>query len=155
VTDDARDARRAMVERYLLGTLDEAAAAELRARIIADEAVFDEVREVELDLLDDLARGTLDAGTRALVESRLLSIESNRDAWTVAQALAGVRADASGGTPRTGESRPLRPDASPSAVASLPPGASPSAAASPSPGAPSWWRRGGFLAAAATVIATA
>jgi hypothetical protein len=92
VTGDARLQRRALVQRYLLGTLDEAAAAELRAGIIADESVFDEVREVELDLLDDLARGTLDAETRALVESRLLPIDSNQDAWTVAQALAGLRA---------------------------------------------------------------
>jgi hypothetical protein len=92
VTGDARLQRRALVQRYLLGTLDEAAAAELRAGIIADESVFDEVREMELDLLDDLARGTLDAETRALVESRLLPIDSNQDAWTVAQALAGLRA---------------------------------------------------------------
>jgi hypothetical protein len=118
-------ARRALVQRYLLGTLDEAAAAELRARIIADESVFDEVREVEIDLLDDLARGTLDAETRALVESRLLPIDSNQDAWAVAQALAGGRA--TNAAPRN---EPMR-------------------------GTPAWWRRGGFLAAAATVIAAA
>jgi hypothetical protein len=125
VTDDARVARRALVQRYLLGTLDEAAAVELRARIVTDESVFDEVREVEIDLLDDLARGTLDAETRALVESRLLPIDSNQDAWTVARALADVRA-----------TRPARRNEPPAIVTG-------------------WWRRNGWLAAAATVIAAA
>lgn len=50
-----------MLERYVLGTLEEDARTVLRAQVIADPNVFAEVREVELDLLDAATRDPVSA----------------------------------------------------------------------------------------------
>jgi hypothetical protein len=89
--------RRARLERYLLGTLDETDRQQVREEAIVNPDVHAELREIEIDLLDAAARGTLDADRLKLVQERLLAGDRNREAWTLAQALAAksLRADGS------------------------------------------------------------
>ena len=46
--------------RYLLGELTKAERAELKARIAGDDALFEQVSELEEDLIDAYVRGELD-----------------------------------------------------------------------------------------------
>jgi hypothetical protein len=86
--------RRLVLERYVLGTLEEDARAVLRAQVIADPNVFAEIREIELDLLDAAARDTLAAGRdvaaarQRLAAARPLPSAGTRRAWTLSTALA-------------------------------------------------------------------
>lgn len=85
---ESGDDRRARLERYLLGGLDEASRQAIREEAIVDPDVHAELREIEVDLLDAAARGTLDADRARLVQEYLIADERNRDAWALAQALA-------------------------------------------------------------------
>src|SRR5689334_8486256 len=81
------DDRRARLEAYLLGTLDDASRQAVREAAIEHADVATELREIELDLLDDMARGTL-SGERLRAATALAQLPHNRSAWIVAQALA-------------------------------------------------------------------
>lgn len=80
--------RRARFERYLLGTLDEQERAQVREAVIRDPDAFAELREVELDLLDAAADGTLDQPRTSVVEERLAADTRNHASALVALALA-------------------------------------------------------------------
>lgn len=82
------DERRARLERYLLGELDEAERQAVREEAIVDPDVFAELREVEIDLLDAAARGTLDAARLERVWEHLLGDARRGGTWATAQALA-------------------------------------------------------------------
>lgn len=87
-TSELQSARRRVFEHYLLGTLEEDARVVLRARLIADPNTLAEMREIELDLLDAIAFGTLDARRRRLATDRLVTRSPHRSAWLVSSALA-------------------------------------------------------------------
>jgi len=59
-----KDAQREIIRRYILGDLTEAARAELAERYFMDEELFDEVLDVESELLDQFVRGELSADER-------------------------------------------------------------------------------------------
>jgi anti-sigma factor RsiW len=57
--------------RYLLGELPKAERAALKLRIAGDDAVFQQVRELEDDLVDAYVRGELDYPQSAAEERKL------------------------------------------------------------------------------------
>lgn len=82
------------IRRYLLGALDQASADALEARYFADPVLADDVRETELELVDDYVAGRLDAGDRARFESHYLASPVHRDRVATARALAARLAPA-------------------------------------------------------------
>lgn len=84
--------RRARFERYLLGTLDEHDRESVREAVIRDPDAYAELREIELDLLDAAADGTIDSARKKLVQERLAADARNHAAALVALALAERRA---------------------------------------------------------------
>jgi len=70
---------------YLLGQLSEAEAESLEARLLAEHEVFEALESVEDDLIDDFARGRLDAAESARVRERY---ENQPDRVRFARALA-------------------------------------------------------------------
>lgn len=91
---ESTNERRARFERYLLGGLDEVERQQIREQAIVDADVYAELREVEIDLLDEAARGTLDAERMRLVREHVIegAGESRNAAWALAQGLAARRA---------------------------------------------------------------
>src|SRR5690349_18202046 len=90
--NETHQERRARYERYLLGTLDERERESVREAVIRDPDACAELREVELDLLDAAADGTIDSTRKKLVEERLAADTRNHAAALVALALAEHRA---------------------------------------------------------------
>jgi len=82
-----REHRYARLAAYLLGTLDDESRQAVREAAIRDDEVAAELREIELDLLDDAARGAL-SGERLRAVRTLATAPHNRSAWVVAQTLA-------------------------------------------------------------------
>jgi hypothetical protein len=80
--------RRARFERYLLGTLDEQERASVREAVIRDPDAYAELREMELDLLDAAADGTIEPARKSVVEERLAADTRNHASTLVALALA-------------------------------------------------------------------
>src|SRR5574339_1194490 len=76
------------IRRYLLGALDQASADALEARYFADPVLADEVRETELELVDDYVAGRLEPGDRARFEAHYLASPVHRDRVATARALA-------------------------------------------------------------------
>jgi hypothetical protein len=89
---DSQQERRARYERYLLGTLDEHERTAVREAVIRDPDASAELREVELDLLDAAADGTIEPARKKLVEDRLAADARNHASALVALALAEHRA---------------------------------------------------------------
>jgi hypothetical protein len=94
---DRDDERRQRFERYLLGTLDDRERAAVREVLIHDPDAFAEMREIELDLLDAAARGSLGLTRGEPAIERLVTASHNRDASVLALALAERRAREQGG----------------------------------------------------------
>jgi hypothetical protein len=80
--------RRTRFEGYLLGTLTEEERAGVCEEAIRDPDAEAELREIEHDLLDAAARGTLDPQRQQRVETYLAAAPHNRDGWQLARALA-------------------------------------------------------------------
>jgi hypothetical protein len=78
---------RDLVKQYLLGGLSEAERAELREKILERNELFELVREVEDDLIDDYARGLLRAEEKVAVE-RFLKESGQLGRIEAARALA-------------------------------------------------------------------
>jgi hypothetical protein len=66
------------VRAYLLGALEERAAAALEERYFTDRAFFLFIREVETSLIEDYLRGRLSPATKARFESRYLTVPELR-----------------------------------------------------------------------------
>jgi hypothetical protein len=69
-TDEAPETERRIV-RYVLGQLSSPELEELEDRLIADEAIFEQVDAVEADVCDDYVAGRLSAADRLAFEARL------------------------------------------------------------------------------------
>lgn len=75
---------------WLLHRLPDESVAALEERLLLDEAFGVRLRAVETDLLDDYARGLLDAAQRAAVERWLLATPADRERLRAARALAAA-----------------------------------------------------------------
>jgi len=75
------------IRMYLLGQLDEDAAAALEARYFADPVLADDIREAETELVDAYVAGALDAGTHTAFEAHYLASPVHRDRVATARAL--------------------------------------------------------------------
>lgn len=82
------------IRRYLLGLLDEDAVAALEARYFADPDLADEVREVELDLVDEYVAGEMSPADRARFDAHYLASPVHRNRVDTARALAARLAPA-------------------------------------------------------------
>lgn len=83
-----------MLRRWLLHQLPEDQSQALEARSMQDESFGMDVHTVETDLLDDFARGRLDAADRAAVARHLLATPADRARLRFAAALARAAAAA-------------------------------------------------------------
>jgi len=77
-----------LVRQYLLGRLPEAQREELGERVFADEAFFETVQAVEMELRDAYARNELSGRDRDDFEKNLLRTERQRKASRVSSQLA-------------------------------------------------------------------
>ena len=84
---------RRLMTAYLLGTLPEQERAQIGERALTDSAFFDRLREVEDDLVDELARGELNAQSAARIE-RFLAETNQLDRLDIARALHAVGGEA-------------------------------------------------------------
>ncbi|HET8647449.1 MAG TPA: hypothetical protein VFO85_18265, partial [Vicinamibacteria bacterium] len=84
-----RDPDEAGIRRYLLGQLPEGQAELVEEGYLASPEVFQRVRGVEDDLLDDYAAGRLTAEDRAAFEARYLAAPALRQRVEAARALRG------------------------------------------------------------------
>jgi hypothetical protein len=159
------------LRRYLLGLLPEGEAEALEVAYHARPELWERLRGVEDDLLDDYARGHLGPGDTAAFESRYLASPPLRDRVVAARALRLAVESAAGvgapgvGTARTKQwavplalaaglflmvlaiwPRPPRPAQSTS-VSPLPTPATQAAAPVPQPSAPMTFPTGPFLTA--------
>jgi hypothetical protein len=75
------------MKRYLLGELDEAEQKALEEEYFTDSQVFDEMTEVESDLVDDYVRGRLPAETRKQFEQFYMAHAKRRERVKFAEAL--------------------------------------------------------------------
>jgi Putative zinc-finger len=75
------------IRRYLLGDLDEAAAAALEERYVADPALLDDVRAAEDMLIEAFLDGSLGPADRARFEAHYLASPVHRDRVAIARAL--------------------------------------------------------------------
>ena len=82
------------IRRYLLGQLDEDAAAALEARYFGDPQLADDVREVELDLVDEYVSGEMAPADRARFDDHYLASPVHRNRVATARALAARLAPA-------------------------------------------------------------
>src|SRR5262245_13157523 len=82
------------IRRYLLGLLDQDAVAALEARYFADSDLADEVREVELDLVDEYVAGEMAPADRARFDAHYLASPVHRNRVDTARALAARLAPA-------------------------------------------------------------
>jgi hypothetical protein len=89
----------AEIRRYLLGLMPEPEAEALEASYFARPGVFDRVRAVEDDLLDDYAAGRLAAADTQAFEGRYLASPALRRRVVAARALATARPGSIGGAP--------------------------------------------------------
>jgi hypothetical protein len=76
------------MKRYLLGELSEAEQAALEERYFTDPQVFDEMTEVESDLIDEYVRGRLPARARERFEQFYMAHAKRRERVKFTQALA-------------------------------------------------------------------
>src|SRR5215471_15834273 len=76
-----------ILTRYLLGELSDADCSALEQRYLADPALFDQIVEVENELVDGYARGRLEAETRQRFESYYLKHSRRRERAVFAEAL--------------------------------------------------------------------
>jgi hypothetical protein len=88
-----RDAVTPELRRYLLGGLDEAGAAALEARYVADPALLGEIGAVEESLIDDYLDDRLTSAERARFEAFYLASPVHRDRLAIARAWRGRLAD--------------------------------------------------------------
>lgn len=77
---------------YLLGRLPEAEQQELAAAYFEDDDLFDQLLEVENDLLDEYARGELETAERAAFADYLNRLPDGRHKVAVATVLGGTEA---------------------------------------------------------------
>jgi hypothetical protein len=77
-----------ILRRWLLHKLPPADAEALEQRVLTDEAFGERLRDVETDLLDDYARGTLGAGDRDAAARRFASSARGRLRVRIARSLA-------------------------------------------------------------------
>jgi hypothetical protein len=82
------------IRRYLLGQLDEGTAAALEAHYFADPRLADDVREVELDLVDEYLSGQMAPADRARFDAHYLASPVHRNRVATARALAARLAPA-------------------------------------------------------------
>lgn len=75
---------------YLLGTLPEEEREELAERYFVDDALYEQLLEIETDLIDRYVRGQLSAEDRRRLESYLNSLPDGQNKVAVARALAQV-----------------------------------------------------------------
>jgi hypothetical protein len=73
---------------WLLGRVDAASADAFEARLVADESFAQQLRAVEDDLLDDYARGSLEAADRARAADYFEATPADRRRVRMARALA-------------------------------------------------------------------
>ena len=78
---------REALQRYVLGTMDESERAELEQQYFADDEVFEELLDVEHDLIDAYVDGTLTPAERGLLEARFLSTAVGRERVAFARTL--------------------------------------------------------------------
>jgi hypothetical protein len=93
------------LRRYLLGLLPEGEAEALEEAYLARPEVWERLRGIEDDLLDDYAGGRLGPADSAAFESRYLASSPLRDRVTAARALRLAAAPEAA----LGEARPLPP----------------------------------------------
>jgi hypothetical protein len=75
------------LERYLLGEVSDDERSEIEQSYFADDAVFDQLIDVQNDLVDSYVRGTLPAADRKRFEERFLTTGSGVDRVEFARAL--------------------------------------------------------------------
>jgi hypothetical protein len=97
-----------VIRRYLLGFLPEEEAEALEEAYLAHPEVWERVRGVEDDLLDDHASGRLGPGEKGAFESRYLAFPRLRERVVAARALRMARADARVPPARVVAARPTR-----------------------------------------------
>jgi anti-sigma-K factor RskA len=93
---------------WLLGQLAPADAEALEERLIEDEAFATRLRDVENDLLDDLARGALAGDERARAAAYFAATPNDRARLRIARALAAVKAAAAASHAPSHARRPRR-----------------------------------------------
>jgi hypothetical protein len=130
MSDTAVDEER--LRTFLLGELPESERDALEARLLADQALFEQAGAVEDDLCDAYAAGTLAPAERRAFEARLAQVRRLRDRVAAARDLDGA-------------SRKLRPRATLAARVK--------ALLTPPPGAARWALATGVVAALATAAA--
>ena len=75
------------LQRYVLGDLSDAERAELEEKYFADDELFDQLVEVENDLVDAYVDGTLTPADRKKFEERFMTTSERRDRVAFARAL--------------------------------------------------------------------
>jgi hypothetical protein len=93
----------ASIRRYLLGVLPDAEAEQLEQRCAGDEARFEEIQEIEDELIDDYASGALAGQDRTRFEEYFLCSPERREklrfALTITEHAVGWKKQIQAGTP--------------------------------------------------------
>ena len=80
---------RRTLQRYLLGELPETARAQVEELFFNSDSCFARLCEVEVDMIDEYARGQMPAREARLFEARFLLSRRGRNAIAFARALLG------------------------------------------------------------------
>src|SRR5258705_4559054 len=80
-------ANHTLIADYLLGALPEEDLERFEARYLQDETLFEELQEIEDELIDDYASGALKTHQRSLFEQYFLRSSERREKLEVARAM--------------------------------------------------------------------
>ncbi|MEN3332707.1 MAG: hypothetical protein V7641_2072 [Blastocatellia bacterium] len=83
--DQSNDAKR--LTAYLLGELSDAEQEEIEVRYFTDDALFEQLLDIEDDLIDRYARGQISASQRRRLERHFLKSPARRKRVRFAEAL--------------------------------------------------------------------
>jgi hypothetical protein len=107
-TTDTNEAR---ILQYLLGELAEEEQGHLEEQFFADDALYQEVRVAERELIDRYVLGQLTGRERARFESRFLSSSQRREKVALARSFRqGIAAVTAPGKPKVAAARPTLHD---------------------------------------------
>ena len=91
MTDNDTDTSGDVLRQWLLQQLPAAQAESLEERLMRDDALLDRLREAEIDLVDDYARGALDPAQAEAFRTHRLAGAAQRDGLRAARAWARLR----------------------------------------------------------------
>lgn len=77
------------VRRFLLGELSESERTEFEENFIADENLYEQIRVVEDELIENYVRGNLKAAARATFEKNFLTTATRREHTAFTRAMLG------------------------------------------------------------------